>query len=135
MRAFTLIETLVYIALCGLLLSGTVAAVAGMRAAAARLATQALLLEDGPFLLETLDHALSNGSTPSSFRLSNSFLMQGTDTLSGNQVRVRNLSLLQTAKTVTEPTYIDLSFLLSANTDTGILLEHAFTERVYVVSP
>ncbi|MDB5265980.1 MAG: hypothetical protein JWM39_693 [Parcubacteria group bacterium] len=138
MRAFTLIETIVYLGLFGLLMSGVLPALGGMRAAAARTETQSLLLEEGTFLLETIDYTIGSGGAASSFHLSSSTLLQGFPTgqaVSGNQVQVHDLKFIQTSKTGGEPAFVDSSFTLTAHTDDGKVLMRTFTGRTYIDLP
>ena len=135
MRAFSLIETLIYLALFTLIMGEIIPVVANIRAAAARIETQTLLLQEGTFLLETIASAEATGSSVSSFHLSGSVLMQDLVAISGNQVIVSALSLRKTSATSIEPGYVDISFALTAHTDTGTLLTHVFNELVYIDLP
>lgn len=139
MRGFTLIETLVYIALFGMLMSGAIAAIATIQSTAARNSAQALMLEEGMFLLETLQAAASRGDDLTNFHVSGTTLMQekvsGDVPVSGNQVQVRDLSFVRNDATGTEPESIDIRFILSTITDTGSTVTRAFSARTYIDSP
>ncbi|MDB5236903.1 MAG: hypothetical protein JWL88_5 [Parcubacteria group bacterium] len=140
MRAFTLIETIVYVALFSMLMTGTLIALADVRTAAARTETKSLLLEEGTFLLETIGHAIAGGSAISTLYVSDSALVQESvpgapQRISGNQVRVSNLSLVRTGASGGEPAYVDVTFTLTANAGDGRSLAQVFSERAYSATP
>ena len=62
MRGFTLIETLIYTALCALLVSGTFAAAAVLRASAERSSVKLQLMTDEMATLDRLSASLRNAN-------------------------------------------------------------------------
>lgn len=56
MRAFTLIEVLIYFALFSILITGVLASMVELRSGADRIDTSARLTDEGHFILERLQH-------------------------------------------------------------------------------
>ncbi len=131
MRAFTLIEMLVYLAIFSFLISGTLTAVATIQAANARHAADALVLEEGMFLLEVLEHAVANGEDLSALQLADGVLTYDSAAVSSNQVLVQNLSLIRSGI----PVFVDITFTVQAHANDGTLRSHTFNERVYSDTP
>jgi type II secretory pathway pseudopilin PulG len=134
MQGFTLIETLVYIALFTFLMSSAGVAVTSIRATASRNASSALLLEEGMFLLEIVDRAAASGEDLSSFKIRGTTLVRADDPISGNQVRIHGLSIRSHSSAAGTPDYADIAFVLETNTDRGIRITHDFSERSYITS-
>lgn len=138
MRAFTLIETLIYVALFSLLISGLLAAADAVRRTADRNDTQAFLLEEGTYLLETLAHA-ADGGTIDRYRISDGRLMldtqDGPKPISGNQVEVKDFSHTKITDTTDGSSYLDIHFMLEAYTANGMVLLREFEEQIYLFTP
>jgi type II secretory pathway pseudopilin PulG len=129
MRAFSLIETLIYIGLFSLIMTGAVLALQAVSESSGNGATRALIAEEGLFITQKIDRALedSDGSTSGivwnssaeslSLKEAGGELVQ----LNGGNVRVFAFSFDATEAT----------FTLSATSSTGTLLSQAFTTTYY----
>jgi hypothetical protein len=119
MRAFTLIETIVYIGLYGLLMTGLISGAVALRATAERNDSEAFLFEEGMYLLETFDHSVSSGLIPES--------------INSDGAEVNSLSIIKTVSGDGFP-YVDISFTLATHASDGTMLQRSFSERSYSTS-
>jgi hypothetical protein len=133
MRAFTLIETLIYIGLLALIMSAAFAATVSITGSAARNRSDAFLEEQGQFLIGKIEQDLASGSS-SDFSLVNGSLIVthgGSVALTGNDVSVQNVSFSTVVATGTIPAHVDVSLKLAATTTTGTLRTQTFSTTYY----
>lgn len=146
-RGFTLIETLVYLALFALIIGGLVVAAYMLFETSDRNQTKAMMQEEENFLLGKINWALS-GASIVSVPVALSLLVtkydgtivtitasDGTMTLNGtplnnSNVTVSNLVFIRTYAGGTNPESIEAGFTTSAKTPTSIIIsEIASTTR------
>jgi Tfp pilus assembly protein FimT len=157
-RGFTLIETLVYLALYTIIIGGALAAAYGMFESSAHNETIAMVEEEGEYLLAKIHGVLSNavsiqspatsgntlsvthadGSTASIWNTRTSMGLQENtalqQTLNNSNVSVTNLSFVHTLSTSDglNPESISASFMLRATTSDGHVLSHDFSLVQYL---
>jgi prepilin-type N-terminal cleavage/methylation domain-containing protein len=134
-HGFTLLESLIYIALFGILMSGALAGIAALTESANRNDTQALLEDEGTFLLGKIDYEVASTN---SLSVQNA-VQNATEvltSLANPHVPLSNLEITQyfTASSTpgisaTNPAYEALrtSFTLSATTSSGQHISESFS--------
>ena len=154
---FTLLETLIYLALFGILMGGVVAAVYGIVQAGGRGQTKIILQEEGDFLLGKFSWALSGASSfsiagsppqltvnqygfannPLAFRISGSKaqLAEGGGpfiNLNSDAVSVSNLSFIDIPSTVDSNEGVAITIVLAATTSQGSAMSQGFSMTKYL---
>lgn len=145
MRGFTLIETLVYLALFSLLMGGIASAAYLLSASSSRLTTNAMLLQEEQFILAKIERAIASAntvSTPAAGATGNTLTLPGAVfTLSGGDAfldgaRLNNTNVTVDALTFTRsaaaPDSITTHVAMSAKTDSGMTLSQAATSTMYL---
>lgn len=158
MRAFTLIETLVYLALFALVMSGGMAGVESIRAVSGRTSADTLLAEEGLFVKSRIEYALREssainvpatasatrleatapGSESAKFFVSSTTLMESVgarsaEPLTSRFVEVSGFSAFRGGGTnAHDPGYLTVTFTLSARTPTGIVRSEDFSVTKYL---
>lgn len=152
-RGFTLIETLVYLALFALIIGGFVAAAYMLFETSDRNQTKAMMQEEANFLVGKLNWVMSgvdssyaitpsantsdstltvtkyDGSTFTVFRSGSSMQLNG-ETLNNSNVTISKLVFIHTYAGGTSPESIEAGFTISAKTPTGgTISEIASTTR------
>lgn len=157
-RGFTLIETLIYLALYTILFGGALAAVYSIFESGAHNETAAIVEEEGDFLVGKIDWALSNavsvqspadsgnrlsitfpdGSTESFRSVASTVRLQEggapEQTLNNTNVSVVDLSFVHTLSTSDgiDPESIAASFTIYATTSGGQVLSRDFSTLQYL---
>jgi len=158
MRGFTVIETLVYLALYAIIIGGSLAAVTSIIASSARNETTAMVEEEGDYLTAKVDAALSgavsvqspvttgsllsitrsDGSTVSfSINGTNMQIQEGAENaevLNNSNVSVEDLSFINTlaSNDGLDPESVSVSFTLIATTSDGHALSRDFSSLEYL---
>ncbi len=158
-RGFTLIETIVYLALFSILMGGAVVAAFNIFENAGRQETRTMLEEEGAFLMAKIDWAVSNATfvnqpigygpllwvtTGSGLVIINlpvastSIVIQdgvvGPYALNNSNVSVTRLSFLHTLASGNgiNPESVSASTTLTAKTPTGALISEDFSTVMYL---
>lgn len=157
-RGFTLIETLVYLALYTIIIGGALSAVYGIFESSARNETIAMLEEEGNYLVAKIDWALSNavsiespassgntlsvthfdGSTASLWQMGVNMRIQentgSKKTLNNSNVSVAALSFVHARPTSDglNPESVSASFAMYATTSDGHVLRADFSLLKYL---
>ena len=148
---FTLIETLIYLGLFGLLIGGGVLAAFNIIEGTNRNQAQIMLTEEGNFLLAKINWSLSSAATitvptpdhllvtavggaTTEYQLSSSDMSLTTSatsyTLSNSNVKVSNLVFDHQATSGSES--VKSSFTLSSNTSDGKLVSQDFSSSKFI---
>jgi prepilin-type N-terminal cleavage/methylation domain-containing protein len=120
MRGFTLIECLIYLALFGLVMSGTMSGFVALTESANRAQTLALLDTEGSFLIQKIDYDLAQTGTTSI-------------PLLGGGVTIGNTSFQKIGAGGADPKAIHSSFTLSTLTANGLYLSQGFSNTTYLL--
>ncbi len=124
-RGFTLIETLIYIALFALLIGGGISSAFSLIASSDRIGTQAMLEEEGNFLLAKIGWALEQPDTGVEVNAEGEIvLVHGAmppTVLSNTNVEVENFSVTPTS----------YSFMLRTRMGSGQEITEEFTRARY----
>lgn len=157
-EGFTLIETLVYLALYALIMVGAMTALYSIFASSARNAEIAMVEEEGNFLVGKIEWVLSNaetiqlpanegaeldltredGSQVALWRTGSSLRIEingaAPETLNNSNTRISDLSFIHTLPTSDgiDPERIEASFTLHATTSDGFALDRDFKTTHYV---
>ena len=160
MRAFTLLESLLYIALFGLLLQGAVAGISAITEKAGRNQEKALIETEGNFLIAKMtydiDHSksisapiLNSSATSTTLQLisdtgTNITIQKSgtsltrtkatdTETLSSNAIRIDRLSFALTPDLYNSvaPAFLQIDLQISASSTSGINVTQPFSSIVY----
>ncbi|MGB3922123.1 MAG: prepilin-type N-terminal cleavage/methylation domain-containing protein [Minisyncoccia bacterium] len=157
-RGFTLIETLIYLALFAVIMSGILTAVYSISQTSSRNQAKAMMLEEGTFLVGKIDWILSNtrdimGATGASSTLSvisfdgNVFVIDlllgemrlardfnPPQALNNTNVSVENLTFVHTEATGDgiNPESLEASFTLSTRTRDGLPFSQNFSTIKYL---
>lgn len=152
MRGFTLIETLVYLALFALIIGGFVAASYMLFETSDRNQTKAMMQEEENFLIGKINYALSGAQvittpaqpilpakvttsaslvvTTNTIDLLNGKVRLNPNPISNDNVTVKNLLFIRTFAGGTNPESIEAGFTISAKTSAGATVsETASTTR------
>lgn len=161
-EGFTLIETLIYIALYAIIMSGVVVSVYSIFESSAHNQIKAIVQEEGSFLVGKIDWALTGvssittpaaGFSGSSLSVSkfvpsdNPIVIAASDSdmtiskagnapqvLNNSNVRIANLTFTHTLPPGDglNPESLKVSFTLSATTSTGFLFSQSFATAKYL---
>ena len=133
-RGFTLIETLVYLALYALMFSGALAAVYTVIESSARDATSAVIEEEGEYLLAKIDGESAQArEITSSLGTSTSLSLVGTDgtdaefTKCGTGLCLRDGSMPLERLNDPDTVVTALAFFVSADPETSIVTAFTIT--------
>jgi len=156
-KGFTLIETLVYIGLFGILVSGVMASVYELQKSSTRIAAQAENIDEGIFILEKIRYEVlhstkilspSSGETgiklslksPSGisvYEIVGEQLMRtndfGESYLNGNTSKIETFQISHSTFDVPSAPYLDISFTLSHGIITGSTFSENFSARLYEI--
>lgn len=126
-RGFTLIETLVYLALYAIIISGALTAAYGMFESGARNETAAMVEEEGDYLTAKIDWSLSDAASVQSPAISGDLL--SVTRFDGSTVNIRSLGSVMRIQENDEPaqtlnnsnvSIADLSFTHALSTSDGL---------------
>jgi hypothetical protein len=157
-RGFTLVETLVYLALYAIIMTGALTAVYSVYESSARNETIAMVEEEGEYLLGKIDWALADAASIDSPATTGSTLdltLQDGSTVgfwnSGGNMRIQEngapvqtlnnsnvaITMLQFTHTLStgngiDPERIEASFTIFATTSDGHLLTRDFSTTKYL---
>lgn len=123
MRAFTLIEIVIYIALFGMFMSGLMQAVSRMQELSDRSSAKAIVLEEGIPLLEALERGIGNGDAVSAIPIAS------------DRAAIKRFESTPVSGNGSEPAYEDIKFTLEAQTEHESSFEHEFSVRLYRDTP
>ena len=149
MRGFTLIETLVYLALFTILIGGVVASAYGLFENASRNQTRSMIEEEGAYLIGRINYALSGAKTATGGATLSVTKYDGTTYTisvsggdffysfnSGAAVVLNNSNISVGPLTVTHVSgaveSIQADFTLSAKTSAGQTVSESFTTTRYI---
>jgi type II secretory pathway pseudopilin PulG len=159
MRGFTLIETLIYCALFGIIMSGALSGIWALSASADRSQTHALLEMEGNFLLQKIEYDLQHSETISEpantdnattselvltsdsgtyieFYLADAALQRTEDhesaQLSSDNVAVHDLSFIRAGTGGSDPLSIEVHFEISAVASNGQTVSEDFSTTQYL---
>lgn len=114
-------------------MSGLVTAVNAIGSTAGRNDMQAYVLEEGAFLLETLEHAAEAGVLDQ-YAVTDGTLVRmtssGSEPVSGNQMRVTEFTRTRITPEEPDPPYWMINFSLTAHTPDGIPYTRLFSEEI-----
>ena len=159
-KGFTLMETLVYLALFSLLFGGAIVSAYNMFEGFSRGQTHIMMQEEGNFLIGKINWAISgaksieipatgsNGDTLSVTKWTSSLnpviiKLNGNDltiSLSGNpeeilnntNVSISNLNFRQVYEGGTNPRSVSFEFMLTSRTPNGMLISQKFSATAYI---
>lgn len=156
-RGFTLIETLVYLALFALVIGGLVAAAYGLFETSDRNQTKAMMQEEENFLVGKINYALSgakqvcsaSGSTLSlvkygtagtcspfvpddSFDMSGQYMRLNGNKLNNSNTTVTDLVFIETYAGGSNPDSVEAGFTISATTPTGSTISETASTTNYI---
>jgi Tfp pilus assembly protein PilE len=154
-KGFTLIETLVYLALFTIIIGGFVAATYMMFETSARNQTKAMLQQETNFLIGKLNYALSGvdpaetivpsaGASDSTLALTRyddstfTIFRSGTEMhlnsrpLNNSNTAISGLVFIHTYAGGTSPESIEAGFTITATTPTGMLLSQTASTTRYI---
>ena len=159
-RGFTLMETLVYLALFSLLFGGAIVSAYNMFEGFSRGQTHIMMQEEGNFLIGKINWAISgaksievpatggSGNTLSVTKWTSSLnpvviTLNGNDltiSLSGNSaktlnntnVSISNLNFRQVYQGGTNPRSLSFEFTLTSRTPNGMLISQKFSATAYI---
>jgi len=157
-RGFTLIETLVYLALFVLLVFGALSSLYAMQGASARIIASATITDEAQFVLHTIRWYVANSSTvttplPDSVDGMLVLTMSGGDVLFDRigaslvrshagtnlpvtgSVQVSDLSFVRSPLSVDGSSSFIISFSMTARATTGQLMSEHFTDTLYLPAP
>jgi Tfp pilus assembly protein PilE len=130
MRAFTLIETLLYLGIFSIVLVGMLESFSTLQESIGRAQTRAQISQEGNFLEEKITFAIRNNVSPYSFTTAQGALFiqdaSGTQQLSDNSERISNLNFSSTSGAIFS------SFMISATSSNGQSLSRTFEDTSYI---
>jgi prepilin-type N-terminal cleavage/methylation domain-containing protein len=149
---FTLIETVVYLALFGIMFSGAITAAYGILESGGRNNTRAMLQEEGEFMLAKINWAVSNASFAEvsadgnligkvysydfEFKQSDDDLFfvrnYNSEVLNNSAVRIKNLSFSDISSGANGQEGINYGFDLESNAQNGLILTSSFRSIAYL---
>jgi Tfp pilus assembly protein PilE len=152
-RGFTIIETLVYLALFALLLGGIVSASFLLMESSGRNQTKAMMQEEKDFLVAKINEAMSGaqsvstpsanasaaslavtkyGGTTAAISLASGRLVYNGANISNTNVTVSNLVFIHAYQGGANPESVEAGFTISAKTPNGATVTQIATTTRYV---
>ncbi len=135
-KGFTLLETIIYIALFSMMLTGTLSSVYAIGVSGRNSAEKSAVQDEGLWLLESLAVGARNMPT-TSFFLSSSTLMQirrgATETVSGNDYAIQDFLWVEKEATKDIPHSITYSFRISSRSFSPMLPTATYSKTIYLI--